>query len=127
MMNASFGEVKARCMPFLARNALVEELIDWVAEEVKVVSGTMWQLNNNFVIIAIEGVLSMLCRTGCQELPKLRELAASSDVSVVEDVLVEMQKLVGRLIHRRWKVHGPPETLHRLEAGNTESVSNASV
>jgi hypothetical protein len=55
-------------LPFLARNAKVEELIDWVGEEVMAVSDTVWQLNDNFVVLAIEGVLNMLQRIGCQDL-----------------------------------------------------------
>jgi hypothetical protein len=33
---------------------------------------TVWQLNDNFVILAIEGVLNMLNDEGCQELGRLR-------------------------------------------------------
>jgi hypothetical protein len=65
---SSFGEVRTRCLPFLARNAKVEELIDWVGEEVMAVLDTVWQLNDNFVVLAIEGVLNMLQRIGCQDL-----------------------------------------------------------
>jgi hypothetical protein len=32
---------------------------------------TVWQLNDNFVILAIEGVLNMLNDEGCQELGRL--------------------------------------------------------
>jgi hypothetical protein len=43
------------------------------------VPGMVWQLNDNFVVLAIEGVLNMLHSSGCQELSRLRDLAASSD------------------------------------------------
>jgi phage host-nuclease inhibitor protein Gam len=87
---ASFGEVKARCFPFPTKNAPIESYINWFAEEVKAVPGTVWQLNNNFVILAIECVLNMLCRASCQELPKLRELVASNNASVIKDIPVEV-------------------------------------
>jgi uncharacterized coiled-coil protein SlyX len=127
MLAASFGEVKAWCLPFPARNALVEELIDWIAEEMKAVAGTVWQLNDNFIMLAIEGVLNMLHGADCQVLLKLRELATSSDVSVIEDVPVEVWKLVGCLVRRWWNGHGLPEALRWLEASNAESVSNTNV
>jgi hypothetical protein len=40
-------------------------------------------LNDNFVVLAIEGILNMLNNEGCQELSCLRRLAASSDASVM--------------------------------------------
>jgi hypothetical protein len=76
-------QVRAWCLPFPTKSAKVEELIDWVAGEVKNVSDTVWQLNDNFAISAIEGVLNMLNDEGCQELGHLHGLAASCDASIV--------------------------------------------
>jgi NADH dehydrogenase/NADH:ubiquinone oxidoreductase subunit G len=67
MLATSFGEVKARCLPFPTRNTSIEELIGWVMEEVKVEPGTVWQLNDNFIVLAIEGALNMLHGSSCQE------------------------------------------------------------
>jgi hypothetical protein len=64
----------------------VEAMIEWVTKVVKTVSGTVWQLNDNFTVLAVEGVLNMLNNEGCHELGRLRELAASSDASVLQDV-----------------------------------------
>jgi hypothetical protein len=38
----------------------VEEIIDWVVREVKAVPDTVWQQNDNFTFLCIEGVISML-------------------------------------------------------------------
>jgi hypothetical protein len=95
---ASFGEVKAWCLPFPSRNALVENYIDRFTEMVRAMLGTVWQLNDNFVVLAIEGILNMLCSTSCQELSRLRELAASSDAFITDDVPTEVQKVVGCLV-----------------------------
>jgi hypothetical protein len=43
----------------------VEEIIEWVAGEVKTVSDIVWQVNNNFDVLAVKGVLSMLNNEGC--------------------------------------------------------------
>jgi hypothetical protein len=43
-------------------------------------------LNNNFVILGIEGALSMLNGEGCQELARLRDLAGFRDAAVLEYV-----------------------------------------
>jgi hypothetical protein len=43
-------------------------MINWVVGEVKAVLDTVWRLNDNFTILGIEGVLSMLNDEGCQEL-----------------------------------------------------------
>jgi hypothetical protein len=80
---SSLGEVKARSLPFLAQNVKVEELIDWVSGVVKAVPDTMLQVNVNFVVLAIEGVLNMLNGAGCQELSHLCGLAPSSDASII--------------------------------------------
>jgi hypothetical protein len=61
-------------------------LIDWVVEEVKTVPTTVWQLNNNVIILAIEGILNMLNDVGFKELSYLRRLAASSVASIVQDI-----------------------------------------
>jgi hypothetical protein len=37
----SFDKVKAQCLPFPDKGAMVEEMIDWVVGEVKVVSDTI--------------------------------------------------------------------------------------
>jgi hypothetical protein len=64
----------------------MEEFIDWVTGEVNTVSDTVWQLNNNFIVLAIEGILNMLNNEGCQELSRLCGLAASSYTSVMLDI-----------------------------------------
>jgi hypothetical protein len=57
---SSFDEVKTQCLPFPDRGVKIEEMIDWVAGEVTTASDTIWQLNDNFVVLAVEGILSML-------------------------------------------------------------------
>jgi hypothetical protein len=41
MIASSFVEVKVQCMPFPNRDMVVEEIIDWIAEEIKVVLNTV--------------------------------------------------------------------------------------
>jgi hypothetical protein len=60
---------------------------------VKVVPDIVWRLNDNFVVLGIEGVLSMLNGEGCQELGQLHDLAGSCDATVLEDVLEDVHKL----------------------------------
>jgi hypothetical protein len=78
----SFNEVQACCLPFPSRGVKVEEMIEWVAEEVKTASDTVWQLNDNFTILGVEGVLYMLNNDGCKELGHLHELATSNDAVI---------------------------------------------
>jgi uncharacterized coiled-coil protein SlyX len=96
VVDSTFGEVKAWCLPFLDRNAKVEKLIDQVVGEVKIALDIVWQLNDNFIILSIEGVMNMLNGTGCQELSHLRGLAASSNASVVQNVPNDVRRLAGR-------------------------------
>jgi hypothetical protein len=65
----------------------------------------------------------MLNGEGCRELGRLRDLATSRDTAVLQDVLKDMWKLVGRIV-QRWKLHGLPEALRRLEAACTTTVSD---
>jgi hypothetical protein len=60
VLMALLGEVGARRLPFPAMNVLIDDYISWFEEEVKVVLGVLWQLNDNFVVLAIKGVLNML-------------------------------------------------------------------
>jgi hypothetical protein len=90
-----------------------EELIDWVAREVKTVSDTVWQLNDNFVVLVIEGVLSMLNGAGCEEVSNLCRLAASNNASVSQNIPNDVRRLVGQLVRRWWKNHGLLEALRR--------------
>jgi hypothetical protein len=69
---------------------------------------TISRLNNNFAILNIEGVLSMLNGEGCQELGRLRDLDGSHDAAVLEDVLEDVHKLVGQIVRKWWKPHGLP-------------------
>jgi hypothetical protein len=124
VLEALLGDVRVRCLPFPAKNAPVVDYINWFEEEVKAVPGMVWQLNDNFVVLAIEGVLNMLHSSSCQELPRLHELVVSSDASIVENVPMEVQKAAGRLFRRWWKNHGLPEALRRLEVGNAGMVSD---
>jgi hypothetical protein len=39
---SSFDEVKAQCLPFPDKGAKIEEMVDWVAGEVKTVPDTIW-------------------------------------------------------------------------------------
>jgi hypothetical protein len=87
------------------------------------VPDTIWQLNDNFTVLVVEGVLNMLNGEGCQELSRLHELAASSDATALQDVPKDVRKLAGWIIRKWWKTHGLPEALHRLEATNAMTVS----
>jgi hypothetical protein len=115
MVASSFDEVKAQCLPFPDKGAKVEEMIDWVVREVRAVPDIIWQLNDNFAVLGIEGVLIMLDGEGCRELSWLRDLAASRNAMVLEDVLKDVQKLAGRIVRKWWKPHGLPKALQRLE------------
>jgi hypothetical protein len=50
------------------------------------VPDTVWLLNDNFVILAVEGILSMLNSEGCQELSSLCGLGGSNDAIVLQGV-----------------------------------------
>jgi hypothetical protein len=120
---SSFDEVKAKCLPFPDKGVKVEEMIDWVVREVKAVSDTIWHLNDNFVVLAIEGVLNMLNDEVCQDLNRLHDLAASRDVVILEDVAEDVHRLVGWIVRRWWKPHGLLEALRQLEAAHATTVS----
>jgi hypothetical protein len=104
----------------------VEEMLNWVAEEVKVVLDTVWWLNDNFAVLGIEGVLNMLNGKGCQELTRLRDLAISRDATVLEDAPDDVHRLAGRIVRKWWKLHGLPDALRRLEAACAATVSDFS-
>jgi hypothetical protein len=101
-----FDEVRVRCLPFPTKSVKVEEFIDWIAREVRIVPDTISQLNDNFIVLAIDGILNMLNYECCQELGRLRRLAASSDASIVQDVSDNVQKLAGKIMRRWRKSHG---------------------
>jgi hypothetical protein len=88
---SSFDEVQAQCLPFPDKGAKVEEMIDWVVEEVKAMPDTVWWLNGNFAVLRIVGILNMLNDN----------LAASCDAVVLEDAPEEVHKLAGWIM-RRW-------------------------
>jgi hypothetical protein len=121
---SSFKEIKAQCLPFPGKGTKIEDMINWVAREVKTMLNTIWQLNDNFVVLGIKGVLNMLNGEGCQELGHLRDLAASRDATILQDVPKDVQKLVKRIVRRWWKPHGLPEALHQLEVAHTAMISD---
>jgi hypothetical protein len=53
VLKALFGEVGACCLTFPARNAPFDDYIGWFEEEVNTVCRVVWQLNDNFVVLAI--------------------------------------------------------------------------
>jgi hypothetical protein len=101
----------------------MEEIIDWDVGEVKAVSDTVWQLNNNLVILGINGVLNMLNNEWCQELGRLCYLAASRDVAVLQDVPEGVHKLAGQIVQKWWRPHGLPKAFRRLVAAHAVIVS----
>jgi hypothetical protein len=114
---SSFDKVKARCLPLPARNAKVEEMIDWIAGEVKTMSDTIWQLNDNFV--RISGY------RGCLEYAKQRRVPRAGPPSQVDCFPRRLHpagcaQASGR---RWWKTHGLPEALRWLEAADAMIVS----
>jgi hypothetical protein len=116
---SSFDKVKAQCLSFPDKGGKVEEMIDWVVGEVKGVPDDVWWLNDKFVILGIEGVLSMLNSDLCN-------LVGSRDDAVLEDVPEDVHKLTGWIVQKWWKPHGLPEALRRLEEAHTETVSDCS-
>jgi hypothetical protein len=87
-------------------------------------SDIVWQLNNNFAILAIEGILNMLHNEGCRELGRPHGLSASSDTSVLQDVPDGVRNLARRIVWRWWKTHGLPDAIRRLEVVNATTVSD---
>jgi hypothetical protein len=83
---SSFDEVKAWSFPFPGWGVKVDEMIDWVIREVKTVSDIYWQSNDNFAILAIQGIFNMLHNEWCRELGCPHGLSTSSDASVLQDV-----------------------------------------
>jgi hypothetical protein len=124
---SSFDEVKAQCLPFPCKGAKVKEMIDWVAKEVKAVPDIVWRLNDDFIIIGIEGVLNMLNSEGCQELAWLRDLAGFHDATVLEDVPEGVHMLAGRIVQKWWKPHGLHEALRWLEAAHVSRISDSGI
>jgi hypothetical protein len=100
----------------------VEEMIDWVVEEVRAVPDTVWWLNDNFTVLGIKGVFNMLHGEGCLELNWLRELVASHGAAVLEDVPEDAHRLAGWIMQRWWKPYGLLEALRRLEAAHAVTV-----
>jgi hypothetical protein len=86
----------------------------------------VWQLNDNFAILGIKGVLNLQNGEGCQELARLRDLAISRDITVLEDVADDMHRLAGRIVRKWWKPRGLPEALRRLEAAHAATVRDFS-
>jgi hypothetical protein len=82
-------------LPFPGKGVKLEEMIGWVAEEVKVVSDMVWRLADNFTVLGIVGVLNMLNGEGCQELTRLHDLAGSRNATVLEDVTDDVHRLAG--------------------------------
>jgi hypothetical protein len=72
MIASSFNKVQVQCLPFPTKGTK-EEMIDWVVEEVRAVPDNVWQLNDNFAVLGIEGLLNMLNGEGCQELSRLHD------------------------------------------------------
>jgi hypothetical protein len=70
----------------------------------------------NITFFSMAGVLGMLVDSGCEHLPELRPLAATSDASLLRDIPEEIPRIVGRLVRRWWTNHGLPECLRRLKA-----------
>jgi hypothetical protein len=125
MVASSFDVVKVQCLPFPGKGEKVEEMIDWVTGEVKAVLDTIWWLNDNFVIVGIEGVLNMLNGRGCQELDRLRDLATSHGTSALEDAPDGLHKLAWQIVQRWWKPYDLPEDLQRLEVAHATTVNNS--
>jgi hypothetical protein len=66
----------------------------------------------------------MLNGEGCQELGCFRELTASSDAIVLQDVPEDVWKLEEQIVRKWWKLHGLPEALRRLGAANATTISD---
>jgi hypothetical protein len=67
----------------------------------------------------------MLHSSGCQELSVMCDLVASSDTSIIDNVPMKVQKIVGCLVRQWWKNHDLPKALLLLKGGNMEMVSHA--
>jgi hypothetical protein len=50
---SSFDVVKAQCLPFSVKGVIVEEMIHWIAEEIKAVPNTVLWVNDNFATLGV--------------------------------------------------------------------------
>jgi hypothetical protein len=86
-----------------------------VEEEVESMLPTFTKANKNFSCCAIAGLIRMLQDSGCEHLPELHSLAASSDASLLVDILSEVMKITSQLVQMWWSQHDLPEALRHLQ------------
>jgi hypothetical protein len=88
------GGLGAQCLPYPAKGVAIGDLVKWFQEELKSLLEVFTQLNQNFVALALVGVLRMLDDSGCKHLAMLNLVATSSEASVLEEIPAEVQKIV---------------------------------
>jgi hypothetical protein len=96
--------------------------VKWFEEELKSIPEVFTQLNKNFVALACVGMLRMFHDTGYEHLLMLSSLVSLNDASLLEEIPMEVQKIVRRLVHKWWIDHGLLEASCRLKKEH-ESVS----
>jgi uncharacterized membrane protein len=99
----------------------VRGILDWFNGEVQALLGTFTEANKNIICYAVAGILKILAGVGCEHLPELRKLVASSDASLLHEIPTDIGKIAEKLMQRWWTNHGLPYCMQHLEEYNRVS------
>jgi hypothetical protein len=116
------GELSKRCLEYPETSGAISGIIDWFKGEIQTLSGTFAEANKNITCFAVAGILKMLEETGCERVPELRRLAASSDASLLKEIPEDIRKIAGKLVRRWWTHHGLPFCMQHLNEDNQVSI-----
>jgi hypothetical protein len=104
---------------------MIGGIIDWFMGEIQALSDTFMEANISCFIVA--GVLRMLEDSSCEQLPELCSLAASSDASLLRDILEEIERIAGHLVQRSWTNHDLLECMRHLKEENQVSFASTTL
>jgi hypothetical protein len=88
---------------------------------------TFVECNENITCYALIGIFHMLMGEGCEHLPELKKLALSYDASILQDFLVETDRIAKRLVKNWWAKHGLSYCMQKIEEENRVSSDTFSL
>jgi hypothetical protein len=125
-LEKAMNEFGAQCLPYPGKGSTIDDIIGWFDEEIKVLPATFTKANKFFACYAIIDVLRMLYDSSCDHLSELQMLMSSCDALLLDDLPLELMKLIGHLVQKWWAEHGLPEAMSHLRIELEVIISSTS-
>jgi hypothetical protein len=110
------NEIGAKCLPYPKKGSTIGDILAWFTKEIEAFASAIAEVNKNFIVYCLVGVMKMLQEHAqWSHVKGLEHVLVVCDASIFNEVSKDIVKLSARIVKKWWSSYGLPyviETIH---------------